>query len=103
MEISKKITEHLKNAFGLESGEALEFYAAYAASLDEALERIEGEASRKNAEAVAKTAHMIKGGALNCAHSELAETAKLTEAAAKARDWDAVRVLIAKMQSLAPD
>ncbi len=84
--MKQKILEYLNSAFGLDGSDAEELFVSYVQSINENVEKLGREAAAKDFAAVAKTAHSIKGCALNCGHTEMAEAAKAAEFAAKAQE-----------------
>lgn len=99
--MKQKILEYLNVAFGLEGAEAEEIFASYAQSVGENAAKLKSEISAKDFNAAAKTAHSIKGCALNCGHAEMAEAAKSAEFAAKAGECAPLEENAAKICAIA--
>lgn len=92
-----QILEYLNSAFGVEGEDAEELFSTYVESIDENCGKLGRESASRDFPSVSKTAHTIKGCALNCGHAEMAEAAKAAEAAAKAGDAAALAELAEQM------
>jgi len=95
--MKKDILNYMRETFGIEGAEAEELFASFMKTVTENIAKLEQPS--QDFEALARAAHSIKGCALNCGQTEMAEAARAVEFAAKASDFAYVRQLLPRLKS----
>jgi len=95
------ILVYLKNSFGLEGAEGEELFESYVDTVNENIAKIKEALPSERLEDLVRAAHSIKGCALNCGHTPMADASKEAEFAGKARNISEYKTALAKMEAIA--
>lgn len=94
------ILEYFVENFGLDDVSALDMYHAYLSTLEGYRDRFDELSDKSDFDGLRQAFHSVKGCALNCGDTEMAEAALEGERAAKGNDMDACRTQIPLVLSL---
>lgn len=97
--MKKDILNYMRETFGIEGAEADELFDSFLTTVTENVAKLEQTASPHDFETLSRAAHSIKGCALNCGQTEMAEAAKAVEFAAKASDYAYMMQLLPNLKS----
>ncbi|NCB84204.1 MAG: Hpt domain-containing protein [Bacteroidia bacterium] len=95
-----QILNYLSQSFGIEGEDALELYNSFIATLAENMGKFDTLMDSANFEELTRTAHTVKGCAMNSGHQEMAEVALQMEMAAKNHDCNSCKILSVKIKEL---
>lgn len=95
-----QILNYLSQSFGIEGEDALELYNSFIATLAENMGKFDTLMDSANFEELTRTAHTVKGCAMNSGHEEMAEIARQMEMAAKNKDCTTCKHLSVKLKDL---
>jgi HPt (histidine-containing phosphotransfer) domain-containing protein len=98
--MKSQILNYLSQSFGIEGEDALELYNSFIATLADNMGKFDALMENGNYEELTRTAHTVKGCAMNSGHEEMAEIALQMEMAAKNKDRTMCRELSAKLKDL---
>lgn len=98
--MKQKILNYLRQSFGIEGEDALELYSSFIATLDENISKFDSYIDEENYADLARTAHTIKGCAMNSGHQEMAQIALKVEMAAKNKNKPDCKLFSAKLKEL---
>jgi len=98
--MKNRILHYLSQSFGIEGEDALELYNSFIATLAENMGKFDSLMEDGNFEELTRTAHTVKGCAMNSGHQEMAEIALQMESAAKIKDSSNCKLLSVKLKEL---
>lgn len=98
--MKKQILNYLSQSFGIEGEDALELYNSFIATLAENMGKFDTLMENENFEELTRTAHTVKGCAMNSGYQEMAEIALQMEMAAKDHDSSKCKNLSVKIKEL---
>jgi HPt (histidine-containing phosphotransfer) domain-containing protein len=98
--MKSQILNYLSQSFGIEGEDALELYNSFIATLAENIGKFDTLMENENFEELTRTAHTVKGCAMNSGHQEMAEVALQMEMAAKNQDSAKCKHLSFKLKEL---
>jgi HPt (histidine-containing phosphotransfer) domain-containing protein len=98
--MKKQILNYLSQSFGIEGEDALELYNSFVTTLAENMGKFDTLMENGDFEELTRTAHTVKGCAMNSGHQEMAEVALQMEMSAKNKDVTKCKNLSLKLKDL---
>jgi len=94
-----EIINHLKDAFGLEDADVKDIYDSYVSAFEKELSQMPSLLESGNFAELKRSAHTVKGCALNCGDSKTAEIAIKFQELAQAQDAPACQEKINQLKT----